>query len=496
MRFNSLRAVLVICLMTFGTGALNAQTSGDLPPAPGGAAIANYASLIQLIERTIDGDWAVNGGNSEMMEYRQGVRIDADGVIHRIEPMKPRSLAAKPLARDNKPILIPMSELGEWQNTSQLRWISLTELDRQLSQQKEQDVGLAQDLLGGLVRIDYVAFDSATKEWLLGGPAGGLSISSAGQVINQELALPPILLEDLLSVAPHVLNGNGELGCTIDPDPSRLKESHLFVSAPGAMKHLSRDPNVWVQKWRTTLGRQGARVIGLPQDSPTGCALLVADAHMKRLAFGMETKPLSLKSYWDETEFFGEHKGDMGLVRWWFTQTDHKIPMDTARHIYHFASSNVKIESQAQVLDGEGKQVPSSQRDLAAEAFAKNFSVQRQHLCFGRLRHIFDLAIAMEIIRLERSQGNSSEFTYLSKAAHQPHMGNPALSIDSIASTHKMPSGSIAAIVSGGASIELSCVKPRLVENRAKLNPIAFERSAGEETAGLDSHSKAKPFWR
>jgi len=69
-----------------------------------------------------------------------------------------------------------------------------------------------------------------------------------------------------------------------------------------AIRSLQRRPEKWTEQWRQKLGKQHAKVIGLKQNSPTGYALLVADAHMKRLKLGLETCPTQMKSYWKEKE--------------------------------------------------------------------------------------------------------------------------------------------------------------------------------------------------
>ncbi len=38
--------------------------------------------------------------------------------------------------------------------------------------QNNSVASISMELLAGLVRIDYVAFDPETQEWLIGGPAG------------------------------------------------------------------------------------------------------------------------------------------------------------------------------------------------------------------------------------------------------------------------------------------------------------------------------------
>ncbi|HUP78708.1 MAG TPA: hypothetical protein VM260_09150, partial [Pirellula sp.] len=80
---------------------------------------------------------------------------------------------------------IPLDELGEWQQASSLRWISLNQLDAQIAERlqdksKKSRANIAMELLGGLYRIDFLAFDKESREWYLGGPAGNLVANKSG----------------------------------------------------------------------------------------------------------------------------------------------------------------------------------------------------------------------------------------------------------------------------------------------------------------------------
>jgi len=477
----------------------------------GGGAVPNYFELIQLIENTIDGGWQSAGGTSSMMPYSNGVRIDVNGVIERFDPSKSTASVVKFPSDDSKPSSISLSGLGDWQESSPLRWVSLNMLDQQVADRMEPNnaarASIAMELLGGLYRIDYVAFDSQSQDWLLGGPAGSLEIKKSGALVNLETGLPPVLLEDLLSIAPQVLSGNGLFGCTIDPDPKRLTEAYEMARTPVAMRSLQRNPERWVEEWRKKLGRQNTKVIGLPQDSPTGYAMIVADAHMKRMGLELEHRPTSMNSYWQEKQIFKNSSKDSGLVRWWFSLTDHKIPMDPDRKIYRFASSNVQVLSEAQMLNTTGERVAANAPDIAAEAFAKGFTqnfgkLQREYECYGRLRHIFDLAVALEIVRVEMEKGNGRPFLAIDDPKVQPRLAMAPREIESVAATYKESSGSVSAIVSGGVSIQLKSLQKRMVVDRMQTHRVSIEasndslKSKNDNASVLRSPLSDEPFWR
>ncbi len=466
------------------------QHRGDHKPH-GGGSIADYTELMSLIENVIDGEWAVNGGTSTMIPYRQGVRIDPRGLIERYDTSK-STLPSLKFPRDQekseKQTNISLTELGEWQQASSLRWISLHQLDKQVHERIRDPRGtranISMELLAGLYRIDFVAFDKESKEWFLGGPAGNLVTNASRELLNPDTGLPPVLLEDLLGIAPHVLRDQGEFGCSIDPDPKRLTEAYEMARSTSSVRLMQRQPERFAEQWRQKLGRQHAKVIGLNQDSPTGYALLIADAHMKRLGLGLEPCPTQMKSYWQEKDVLASSNNstDAGLVRWWFSLSEHKIPMDPDRKIYHFASSNVQVLSEAQMMNAMGDRVAANSPDLAADAFAKKFTrnldrLQRDYPVYGRLRHIFDLAVALEIVRHEIKNGNGKAFLAIDNPDAQPRLSVPPLELDSVASTHRTPSGTMSVMISGGVTIQTSRLPRRLVVDKSETNKVAIESS-------------------
>jgi Protein of unknown function (DUF1598) len=506
--------------------AKGSETSANRSSEPGlgGASAANFDELKLLIQNTITPDgWIDTGGSASMREFRQGVRIDPKGLIERFDSTKAKLTSVRFDLELNKKAkslaMATLSELGDWQEATNLRWVSLHQLDQQVAERltdtKNTRANIAMELLGGLYRIDYLAYDQESREWFLGGPAGNLVASRSRELLNAETGLPPVLLEDLLGIAPHILRNKGEFGCSIDPDPIRLTEAYEMARKPSSMREMKREPEKWAEEWRQKLGRQQAKVIGLRQDSPTGYALLIADAHMKRLGLGLEPCPAKMKSYWHEKAALSSlgNSGDSGLVRWWFSLTDFKIPMDPERHVYHFASSNVQVLSEAQMMNAKGERVAMKSPDFAADAFAKKFTrnfeqLQRDYPVYGRLRHIFDLAVAMEIVRHEMRSGNGKPFLAIDNAQAQPRLPVAPVELESVASTYLQPNGSMSAMISGGVSIQSSDAISRLKVDKSETNKVAIESSndsskradfAASHQSDLEGTLKPKrdlPFWK
>jgi len=490
------------------------QLSGRMPHDPssvpggptGGASLANFSELMQLIESTIAPDqWVNAGGTATMFPFRSGVRIDPEGVMERLEDFEQKdALKLKVVigeVRDISKPTIRLDQLGAWQQGTDLRWISLHQLDEQLRVRKDSDsrASVAMELLGGLCRIDYVAFDAQTQEWLLGGPAGNIAGSPAGDLLHTESKLPPVLLEDLLAIAPHVLQGRGEFGCSIDPVQERLVAAFKMANHPLAQRDLRSDPERWSEDWKAELGRQRATVIGLPGDSPTGYALLIADAHMKRIALGLEPSIEGLQNYWLESDLVSQ-KNRGSMVRWWFALSEARIPCDSKRNIYHLESSNVRVMSEAQMLNQQGQRVVADRADRAADAFANKFtanfeSLQRTYPVYGRLRHCFDLAVALEIVRSKIATGIGRPLPTLANSDVQTHLPVAPTEIDSVVATRRFSDGTVSAIVSGGVSIVPRSIHARLREHAGHFQSISLEVSPGDRDAS-NAGSQDNPFWR
>ncbi len=442
--------------------ALATPTGGlQMPANPqgGGSPLADFQQLTQLIQTIVPSNWDIDGGEDTIQQSPSGVWIDTDGKLHRNE----RSKRALPIPGQDAtaPAVLDLP-LGTLQANEGLRWISLSEVEAKLQQaiDRKEYASTTMQILGGLTRIDFVAYDKAKKSWFLGGPAGDLVLDRKGQLIGRETGLPPILLEDLLSVAPMILNGKGAMGCSIDPVPERLKAVSDLVVSPIAKRSLTQQAAKWSAKLAETLGDQKATVFGLPEDSPTAIALLIADEHMKRIGLGLEVGPGTLMSYWEESEKRGSVPSS-ALIRWWFAlRDDIQIGTDSNNLVFSLASPTVQVLSQDQWMDATGQRFDSNKRDPAADAFAKGFSdhfdklQQMYPVIYGRMRHICDLSVALRIVREESMAQHLDPFPLLADKSIQPHAAAPVKWIPSIAAWRQTSSGRVAAIVSGGVSID------------------------------------------
>jgi len=447
----------------------------------GGQSLADFTELIALIRATVPGQW--DTGEDTITSYVNGVWIDPAGKLLR-EPTFTKNQPRKSIAdsegtssKGSRPesdfISVPMLDDLGLDSEESVRWISIRQVEELLmDREADKSPSVRLELLGGLTRLDHVARDHETNDWYLGGPAGGMVLDKKGNLISRATGLPPILLEDLLCLAPLVLKGKGPLGCSIDPVPESLKKVSIQIRQDSFLKQLSSQPEKATNFLSSLLGDQRATFIGLPPDSPTAMALLLADEHMKRLGLGLGDgqgdglvgAPKGVVDYWQACERLGAIPGQ-SMVRWWFTLPNQvSIGVDESGDVFTIQSSSVRVMSQKQFLDQRGDRQDSTEKDLAADTFADSFtsefkSIQERYPVHGRLRHIFDLAVALQLIADETPRLSDRPLELASDDLRRPTVEVPIQWVPSIAAWRKTSNGRIAAVVSGGVVIESKKVK-------------------------------------
>jgi len=453
----------------------------------GGQSLADFTELIALIRATVPGEW--DSEEDTIQSFTSGVWIDPNGKLHR-EPSRSKKKANAPTAKAKLPAHNAIHSVNEFSSVPMLqelgldieetlRWISIQQIEKLLDERKDNAAtSVRLELLGGLTRLDYIARDHETNDWYLGGPAGGMVLDRKGNLISHSTGLPPILLEDLLCVAPLVLSTQEPLGCSIDPVPEALQKLSEQIKQREFLKRLSTQPAKATQMLSQTLGDQRASFFGLPSNSPTAMALLLADEHMKRLGLGLVDAPKGVVSYWQACERSGAVPGQ-SMVRWWFALPERvSVGIDDSGDVFSLQSSTVRVMSQKQFLDHAGDRQDAADKDPAADAFADSFTtefpgIQKQYPIYGRLRHIFDLAVALQVIAEETPQKDERPLKIASDESQRPTVEFPIQWVPSIAAWRKTSGGQSAAVVSGGVMIDAT-----KVELRRSTNSITIGRKA------------------
>ena len=205
----------------------------DSPRGREGGVQADFESLIELIITTVaPTTWDEVGGPGSIAPFETGVRVDADGVLKRVErESSPQLAAILKSARDDQ------SAEREYLSTdprriSQLRKISLPRLERaiQLSRAAGKPPTEAMRLLAGLEKIRYVLVYPDTGDVVIAGPAGDWKTSTEGRIVNVASGRPVVQLDDFVVIWRHFSEkANTTFGCAITPTQEALARTKSFV---------------------------------------------------------------------------------------------------------------------------------------------------------------------------------------------------------------------------------------------------------------------------
>ncbi len=368
-------------------GSEGAVTTPLPGTAGGGGAMADFGTLMNLIENTVEPDsWTSTGGTSVMLPYPAGVWVDPQGQLKRttIGRFDEQHLQRLLQAGGGQ----PADSQYAWHQSSPLRMVSLRQLDQILFQASIKGSGITPEAirLAGLNQVLYVLVDLAAEDIVLAGPANGFQNG--------------FFLEDLAVVAALIRQQTAAFGCSIEPVHENLLRTQQYITSATAQKQLSQSPDRFVKKLEQIIGRHEAQVFGMSSRTSTAVALLAADEHMKLVGFGKAQLPINVSNYFD----FLEREATIpqkSLVRWWFDYTDQPISVNRDQNLFRLPANCVGLFSEQQFLTQQGRQA-TGQKDPSAEAFAREFS---QHL--GQLREldsnysrtccVFEIALALQV---------------------------------------------------------------------------------------------------
>lgn len=379
----------------------NSISGEDFSPAgeAGGAPMADFGTLMNLIQMTIDpDDWLAAGGTSSMVPYPAGVWVDPLGRLQRETGDEGRLLGQSQLSRPEAADIpsLAADRVGEeaprpdWHRKSELRRISLRLLDQYLAAARHSPEMVNPELirLAGLRQIQYVCLDIDNQDVIL---AGAADADKAG-----------FFIEDLATVCSLVNESTIPFGCSIEPLHEQLLKAQEYSSSAAASRLLGKSPRQFVQRLADLIDTHEAQVFGMNPRSTTAIALLAADEHMKRVGFGKAILPnrIQAKSYFDfleEQSFVAPES----LVRWWFDYSEEPIHFDVKQSAFEIPQRCVRLLSEQQMMTVQGRR-PSGARDPAADAFAEHFSQRIDELrelepSYSRMCCVFETALGLQL---------------------------------------------------------------------------------------------------
>jgi hypothetical protein len=406
-RRGSLSTLLAIEGQSARTGAVESIRRQPLVPRVGGGGVmADFDTLIDLIETTIAPDsWIDAGGTGSVSGFPTGVLVDDSGVMSRVSTEitngLPELRRASLAAAANRDPRVP----------AKLRKVSLPRLERALelryAEGKPPTDAMLQ--LAGLQRVQYVFVYEETGDIVIAGPAGDWGANEEGRIVSAETGVPVLHLDDLVAVLRNSAE-SGTFGCSITPTRENLEAAQEYLaetgSRPLAPGKASREK--WVAGLREKLGLQEITVHGVEPGSHAAKTIVEADYHMKRIGMGLEKGVLGVTSYLDAIELKrGESPPPLGVLRWWFTLGDGAIRAAEDRNAFELKGPSVKVLSENELLTKRGERVHTGKSEELNAQFADSFTrcfdaLAAKYPIYAELRNLFDLAVVAAVIKHER----------------------------------------------------------------------------------------------
>ena len=374
---------------------------GQEQGAAGGASLADFTSLIDLIQTTVNPDtWEALGGPSTMREYVAGILVDGDGVVQDIVA------SDEGAALDNLEVLLhgdndKKSGVEDWRLMTANRCVSLSRLSQEVLRCRVKGIPVDDSLrnMAGLSRVQYIVIDRANRDVILVGPVGGIERRD-GWFCDQKSGRATMSMEYFVSTATSILSRQ-PLGCTIDPTPQSLAAA---ASVASQFRNREIPIGMAADAIRKALGNQDVRVFGVAGDTPIAYLMVEADRQMKQLALGLRPMPEGVANYLDMiTRHIHQGVPDGQLLRLWFTGSPMAVRTDLDGKVYELAGRPLKLDSETRMAANDGGRI-AAPADFRVTEFVDEFNkhyteIVSMHPIYGALESVYASAAVAEVIR-------------------------------------------------------------------------------------------------
>lgn len=404
----------------FGIGQGQGQGQGNqqggqnqgLLGAGGGAAQADFDSLIDLITSTVQADsWMENGtGEGEVQPFPNGVYADASGTLK----FAKAALATVSLDGIAKSAPNAKSAANEEQQdvrqSSMLRYVSLPRLEAAIRDRQAQHNALPVQMLtlAGLQRVEYVFVLPESNDLVIAGPAGDWQVRADGKIVSVETGQPVVRLDDLLTLwRRHQQRAGKAFGVSINPRQANLAKVQEYVRASNAEPIEPSERGDWLDGLRSSLGQQDVQFFGIEPNSHVARVLLVADYHMKLIGMGLADGVDGVTSYLNSVEVGADGSvPPMTVLRWWFAMQYEPVVTNADRDVFQLKGPGAKVLSENELLAARGQRVHTGQSEDLNKQYAGSFSEHFVQICqqyplYTELRNVFDLSMVLALIDKE-----------------------------------------------------------------------------------------------
>ena len=462
-----------------GPVAVNDPLSGPQPGAGGGVpgenvgrgggSMADFDSLMTLIQQTVEPDsWEALGGVGTMAPYPQGVMVDPRGLLRDYDPKTPvktdnAALISKMLAGRQTEQPDPNVNESDWRFPARARCVSIRRMMQALAtrnlrmQQTDSTTNESPSTANTRVDEELEAFRAMAglsrvtlalvtdDDLILAGPVAGFD-EFEGWQIDRKTGMPPMSLVSM-AVGLKAARSGVAYGCTIDPTPEGLRNAAAFgQKVTGGEIPMARAAD----ELASALGRQDILVFGTTPSHEVAYLMVEADRHMKRLALGDQPMPERVRNYMQMLSSTGDGTPPTDLLlRLWFTADtmDVRATEVDGDKIIQIAGRPIRLsgENERAQLDGaRGNRTV----DPASLAFVEHFNqnwvgIRTQYPVYGALESVY---MATAICELWKRVATTSDHETLQRAmmyfaADQAEQLNPPTQVDSIAVYHRYRKG-------------------------------------------------------
>ncbi len=405
----------------FGQGFIGAGNGlgigGNQNGAAGGAASADFDSLIDLIVSTVEADsWQENGtGEGDIQPFPNGVWVDAAGNLRtgrdrsrapELASVRRRGAASTAVADRDKPTDVPA---GDARSPSPLRYVSLPRLEAAIAQRQDahQPLDPAMLTLAGLERVQFVLSYPETGDLVLAGPAGDWRTTREG-LVSAETGRPVVRLDDLLTLLRrYATEKSPAFGCSIVPRQEALARAQEFLHASAAEPIEPSQRQQWLGQLRDSVGVQDVEFYNIDPNTRVAGVLLTADYHMKLVGMGLADGVPGVKSYLQTVRLDrGAQPPPMAILRWWFSMPAANVAASDEADAFALPENCVQVLSENKMMEARGQLVHTGQSDELNTRFAESFTREFAALAdkypiYGQLARIFELSLALAVIEKE-----------------------------------------------------------------------------------------------
>jgi len=370
--------------------------------ASGGAAVADFDSLIELITTTVAPEsWDEVGGPGTIDGFEGGVYVDGEGVLKRIT-----------IEGDGDSLATIRNKAADAtgntdvRKKSSLRKFSLTRLEKQAQLLKAlgRDPDDVMKSLAGIYKIQYVLIYPETGDIVLAGPAGDWHIDPEGRKVNTETGKPVLNLDDLVVCLRNAFSEGSRFGCSITPRKENLAATKEFL-ANSKLKGAA-----WRNELRKTLGKQDIEVYGVDRRTRVSRVMIEADYRMKLVGMGLEDGTAGVTSYLNSAAFKAGEPANADVIRWWFALNYDALTASKGHDAFELRGQGVKVLSENELLTERGERVHTGKSEGPTLDFAHSFTKHFDRLAdkypiYAELRNVFDLALVAALVRAEDLPG-------------------------------------------------------------------------------------------